>query len=196
MDSGRAYSVAKVEEKWQRKSARTVYDGRVKIVEHGATLPTGEDVSYEVDESLPFAVAVLLQRSDGRIALTRQYRFPLDRWIYDLPGGAGNPGESPNDAAARECREEIGLYPFELKHLYTFHANPGRTAWPVHLFFSRAAVPGRSDSFDPSEVVNLVSLRIDELDELIGRGDIVDPSLLIARFVAGVRGLLVGGQLP
>lgn len=179
-----------IEEVWRRTSARTVYDGRVKIVEHGAVLPTGESVSYEVDESLEFAVALLLQRADGRIALTRQYRFAIDRWIYDLPGGAGNPGESPHDAAARECREEIGLDPSGLAHLYTFHANPGRTAWPMHLFFSRAAGEVARDVSDPSEVVNLVCLPLGELDDLIDGGEIVDPSLLIARFVAGSRGLL------
>ncbi|MET4782451.1 8-oxo-dGTP pyrophosphatase MutT (NUDIX family) [Glaciihabitans sp. UYNi722] len=94
------------------------------------------------------------------------------------------------DAAARECREEAGLEPARLEPLYSYAANPGRSAWAVHLFFCRVTAAASADLSDPTEQVRTVRMTVDELDDLIRRNEIVDPSLLIARSLAGMRGLL------
>lgn len=173
---------------WRRLSRKTAYSGRVTINEYAVKLGTGERGLYEVDESFPFAVATMIIH-EGAILLTRQYRFPLDRWIFDLPGGAGEPGESPTAAAARECIEETGLEPRTLAPVHSFYNNPGRTAWPVHVFLcdaSAAAEPERDDW----EVVQTVWTPLPELARMIRAGEIVDPSLLVGYLMATERGLL------
>ena len=160
------------------------------LTEHSVELATGEFTTFEVDESIPFGVAVLIVEPNGTVNLTRQYRYAIDRWIYDLPGGAGNPGENPASAAVRECREETGLEPVGLVHLHTFFPNPGRSAWPVHLYFATTSTLHAPDLSDPSEQVSHVSMTITELDAIIRTGEVVDPGLLIARTFAGIRGLM------
>lgn len=175
------------EKGWETTGRAEVYAGRVRLVEHTVVLGDGTRSRYEVDESIPFAVATLVL--DGEhVILTRQYRYPLDRWIYDLPGGAGWQNETPEAAARRELEEEIGLIPNELIPLHTFFVNPGRAAWPVHLFLCDAA--GTMDTSDPAEQVQLARMRLDELDAAIASGEIVDPSLIVARASAAARGLL------
>lgn len=49
------------------------------------------------------------QEDPGKIVLIRQYRYPLDAWIYELPAGLVDQGETPEVAAVREMREETGL---------------------------------------------------------------------------------------
>ncbi len=44
-----------------------------------------------------------------RIVMLRQYRYPLDEWIYELPAGLIDEGESAGQAAVREMKEETGL---------------------------------------------------------------------------------------
>lgn len=44
-----------------------------------------------------------------KIVLIRQYRYPLDRWIYELPAGLIDEGENAQEAAIREMKEETGL---------------------------------------------------------------------------------------
>ena len=83
-----------------------------------------------------YGAAACLVRLDKRVILTYQYRFPLNRWIYDLPGGGRMKGETFEDAARRECREEIGINPENLIYLAEFYPNPGRSDWPVHIFFA------------------------------------------------------------
>jgi len=67
------------------------------------------------------------------VLLTRQYRYPINRWIYDLPGGAGAEDEIPAEAASCQLEEELGLIPNDLALLHTFFVNPGRSAWPEDL---------------------------------------------------------------
>lgn len=44
-----------------------------------------------------------------KIVLIRQYRYPLDAWLYELPAGLIDPGETAAQAAVREMKEETGL---------------------------------------------------------------------------------------
>lgn len=175
--------------RWSTLQRSPVYSGRVRIVRHDVELPSGAHTTFEVDESVPFAVAVLV-RQEGELLLAEQYRYPIDRWILDLPGGAGERSETPEQAARRECEEELGLVPDELVGLHTFFPNPGRAAWPVHLFFAETTRTGLSEVDDESEQVHLARLTIQELDARITRGSVVDPSLLIARTMAAVLGYL------
>ncbi|UXM91823.1 NUDIX hydrolase [Paenarthrobacter sp. JL.01a] len=98
----------------------------MKLTDYLVRLPSGELGHYEVDESIPFAVAVLIEQDD-EILLTRQYRFPLNAWIFDLPGGAGEVGELPEVAARREVQEELGLRIDSIVALQHFFPNPGRS---------------------------------------------------------------------
>lgn len=179
-----------VEARWRRQSTRVLHAGRVVLTEHTVELPTGEVTMFEVDESITYAVAVLICPKPGSVILTRQYRYPIDAWIFDLPGGAGNENENPADAARRECREETGLIPDELVHLHTIYPNPGRSAWPLHLFFATTTTQGKPDISDPSEQVVTVITLLEDLDRLIRTGDIIDPALLTARLFAGLHKLL------
>ncbi|WP_374947970.1 NUDIX hydrolase [Agreia sp.] len=182
-------ATSEAERPWRFIGSKRAYTGRVTIATHSVELPGGQEIEFEVDESIPFAVAVLVIEGDS-IVLARQYRYPLDRWIYDLPGGAGEQGEEPMAAAARECREELGLDPTDLRPLHIFFPNPGRSAWPVHLYSAHSTVEAEPESADPAEQVATVRLPLGQLDAMIANGDIVDPSLLIARLAASVHGLL------
>ncbi len=51
----------------------------------------------------------LLREDPSRIVLLRQYRYPIGDWIYELPAGLIDEGESPEEAAVREMKEETGL---------------------------------------------------------------------------------------
>ncbi|KJL21576.1 NUDIX hydrolase [Microbacterium azadirachtae] len=175
--------------RWRWISTRETHRGRVRIDVDEVQLPTGERTTFEVDRSVPFTVAVLVQ--DGAdLLLARQYRYPIDRWILDLPGGAAEFGEVPEQAARRELEEELGLVATELIPLHRFFANPGRSVWATHLFFATGVRPGRAPIDDPSERVELARIPRVDFDQLLVEGEITDPTLLIARTMAAVKGLL------
>ena len=178
------------ETEWTTRSTTVAYRGHMTLMNHAVRLEDGSELNYEVDESVPFAVATLVIDGDD-VILSRQYRYPLRRWIYDLPGGAGRVGETPTAAALREVEEELGIVPADLRPLHTFSMNPGRSAWPVHLFVSTSGTrPGIADLSDRAEQVRPVRMTISELDVLIAQGEIVDPALFVARAMAAATGVL------
>jgi putative nudix hydrolase len=174
---------------WKKTSQKTVYKGRVHIIDYEVKLDDNTITHYEVDHN-EYGAAACLVRLDKRVILTYQYRFPLNRWIYDLPGGGRMKGETFEDAARRECREEIGINPENLIYLAEFYPNPGRSDWPVHIFFCDSHSETDKISNNPSEIVYKKTLQITELERMVDNNEIIDPSLLIAWHTARKRGLV------
>jgi ADP-ribose pyrophosphatase len=174
---------------WKRLHEETVYKGRMHIVEHDVELPDGSRSKYEVDHA-ENAVAVLIKTPENKLVLSHQYRFPLDKWIYDLPGGGAQAGETLKEAASRECREEVGIEPTNLQELATFYPNPGRSDWSLNLFFCDAYTEAKPIEDDPSEKVERVLMAVKELEILVQTGEIIDPSLLIGWHAARSKQLI------
>ena len=58
----------------------------------------------------PNAVVMILTDESGELILVnREYRMVMAQWIYNFPAGLIDPGESPEESARRELREETGL---------------------------------------------------------------------------------------
>lgn len=47
--------------------------------------------------------------NEPKLVLIKQYRYPLDAYIYELPAGLVDGDETPAQAAVREMKEETGL---------------------------------------------------------------------------------------
>ena len=84
-----------------------VYKGRVFSVEvERRRFPNGQEHEVAIVRHPP-SVVLLPIAGDGRLILIRQYRPSIDREIWEVPAGSVDAGESPDEAAARECEEEI-----------------------------------------------------------------------------------------
>jgi 8-oxo-dGTP pyrophosphatase MutT (NUDIX family) len=177
--------------KWKRIDSKTVYKGRVHVVEHDIELLDGSPSKYEVDHSDGKAVAVLFKTKADGIIVSHQYRFPLDAWIYDLPGGGSPANETLEEGAKREALEEVGLIPNKLVKLATFYPNPGRSDWTASVFFCDDYAEAAATETDPSEIVEMKKLPIAEFAKLVDEGRIVDPMLLIAWHTAISKKLIV-----
>ena len=60
---------------------------------------------------------IMTDRAHERLLLVREFRLELDREIYGLPAGLIDPGETPEEAARRELKEETGLDLLEIRHV-------------------------------------------------------------------------------
>jgi ADP-ribose pyrophosphatase len=127
-------------ERWRRLSSRPLSRGYIHLDEDVVRLPDGRELSYQVVRANGFACACPVT-NDGLVALVRQYRYPLDEVICELPAGSIEPGESPLTAAQRETAEEVGFSSDEWVDLGTFWTMPGRGDEVGHLFLARNAVP-------------------------------------------------------
>ena len=84
-------------------------------------------------------VAVLATTPEGLIALVRQYRPCVEDFTWEFPAGTLEDGETAEDAARRERRDETGLQAETLVNLGCFYPDTGRLQVSSHAFFARAA---------------------------------------------------------
>lgn len=156
---------------------RTVYEGRIfKLDVDRVKLPSGHVVSMEIVRH-PGSVVLLPMPSSNEIILIRQYRYTIDKWIWELPAGSLKPGEDPADAAARECEEEIALSPARVERLRSFYPTPGFCDEEMIFYRCSELGPPAADSNaqkDEDEDLEPRTFTLDEARQLVASGDIVD----------------------
>jgi len=81
-----------------------------------------EDLKISTRQNTADGVAIyaLYGPARDRIVMVRQYRYPVDRFVYELPAGLVEAGEDFREAAVRELREETGLIftPLDVDPMY------------------------------------------------------------------------------
>src|ERR1700757_643102 len=94
---------------WKSLSAKVHYENRwIRVVEHQVVNPSGGHGIYGVVHFKHIAVGIV-PWEDGYIWLVGQYRFPLDRYSWEIPEGGGLLSEDPLATAQRELKEETGM---------------------------------------------------------------------------------------
>jgi ADP-ribose pyrophosphatase len=154
-----------------------VFKGRVFSVETGRRkFPNGQEHDFTVVRHAPSVVLIPFE-SDGRVVLIKQYRIPLDRETWEFPAGSLNAGESAEDAARRECEEEIGRVPGEVTRLGSWYPVPGYC--DEEMIFYRASglrqpPPDSPHKPDEDEDIQPRTVTIAEARAMVARGEIVD----------------------
>ncbi len=100
---------------WTTLSTRSVYrNAWIHVREDRVLNPRGGDGIYGVVEFQTRAVGVVPIDEHGYTWLVGQYRYPHDRYEWEIPEGGCHLDETPEDCARRELREETGLVADEL----------------------------------------------------------------------------------
>jgi ADP-ribose pyrophosphatase len=156
---------------------QTIYQGRIFHFDVDVVkLPTGHTVDMEVVRH-PGSVVLLPVPEPGKIILIRQYRYTIDRWIWELPAGTLKPNESPDVAAARECEEEIGLTPHRVTRLGGYYPTPGFCDEIMNYYRCEDLRPRAADSTvkkDDDEDLEPRTFTLAEARGLVASGEIID----------------------
>lgn len=163
----------------RRVSGTRVYSGRIvsldvdEVEEPGDVRATREVVRHRG------SVAALPVHDDGRVVLVRQYRYPVDEAVWELPAGRLDPGENPAEGAARELEEEVGLVAGRVEPLMTFYTTPGFCDERMHLFRATqlTSVPPRPEA---DERIETLTCTLEEARAMVDRGEIREGKTLVA----------------
>ena len=165
------------------ESRRTVYQGRIFDLDvDRVMLPSGHTVDMEVVRH-PGSVVLMPMPSPHEIILIRQYRYTIDRWIWELPAGSLGRGEDPDAGAARECEEEIGLVPERVERVRSFYPTPGFCS--EEMIFYRCTELRQPDANssahkDEDEDLEPRTFTLAAARDLLARGEIVDLKTAVA----------------
>lgn len=122
---------------------------------------------------------------DPQLLLIRQYRYAAEGYVYEVPAGRLDPGETPEECATRELKEETGCTAGRIEHLYSFYTTPGFTDEKIHAFMASDLTRG-DNSLEADEFVETISLPLSRALEMIRKGEIVDAkTALTLMYAAG-----------
>lgn len=156
---------------------RKIYEGRIfSVAVETVTLPTGHVMHAEIVRHPPSVVIVPITGA-GEVILVRQYRHAIGRWVWELPAGSLDPGEEAEQAAIRECHEEINLIPGRVERLGAFFPTPGYCDEEMILFKAtdlRAPRAGEEAHADEDEDLEPKAFGPGDLRRMIDLGEIVD----------------------
>ena len=154
-----------------------VYESRVfQVEETRARFPDGRERDVAVVRHAPVAVLVPVP-APGQVLLIRQYRASIGRETWELPAGGIEPGETEEQAARRECEEEIALVPHALERLGAWFPSPGFCDEEMIFFRAtdlRRPAPDSSHRPDEDENITAQLFAIDDAKRMARSGEIVD----------------------
>lgn len=159
-------------------SSREVYTCKLfRVTEEEAQDPSGFDIQRSVVRHLGSAVMMAVD-AKGRILLVRQFRLPAAKYLWELPAGRLDAGETPLAAARRELREETGVRARKWKRLARFWPSPGYVGEKMTIFLATDLTQGEPQPMEDERIECRWFTRA-ELDRMIRAGKIEDGKTII-----------------
>ena len=146
------------------------------------TLPDGKEATYNVVEMRDSSFVVPVTR-DGEIVLIRNYRYPLKSWIWEIPAGGIQSGETPREAAERELLEEIGGRSDNWHFLLKAATMNGIGNHHSHFFLARDVVLGKTQQ-EETEAMSVHPMPIKDALNLAKSGEMNDALSICALLMA------------
>lgn len=161
-------------ELWEKTvDSRTLFEGKIVTVKlDQAQLVNGTVVSREVVEH-PGGVCILPLFDDGTVSIVRQFRYPFQQVVTELPAGKLEKGEAHRPAALRELEEEVGVTCGKLTYLGCLYLSPGFSSEVLHMYLAQELKQGQCHP-DEDEFLETERIPFSALLEQVMSGEIVD----------------------
>ena len=164
----------------ERLSTDRVFDGKVFSIDRDRVkMPNDRTVTVDVVRHAKSVVLVPVPEP-GQVILIRQYRYAVNAFLWELPAGSVDDGETPDQAARRECHEEIGLVPSTVVRLSALYPTPGYC--DEEMIFFRVSALEKSDEpaeLDEDEDIEARTFDVRDARDMVRRGEITDMKTLV-----------------
>ncbi len=165
-------------------SSKVAYTGSLfRVLTDTIKEPTGKKVTRDVIRHGGSAVILAIDRTknkkDPLVLIERQFRHAAQHYLYEVPAGKMEKGESQLESAKRELLEETGYRAKKWTKLVRYFASPGFLGEWMQVFLAEGLTPGKAQPED-DESIELQFVRLSELLRLIDAGEIHDGKTLIS----------------
>ena len=156
-----------------------LYKGRVfSFVTEDVTLPNDSRTEMAFVRH-PGSTAVVPLLDDDTVIMEIQYRHPVRDYLYEIPAGTMDPGESPLACARRELEEETGYVADEFIALGKLYILPAYSDEEIHLYLARGLIPS-TQNLDQDEIIKVVEYPLEETFPMIAAGRISDALTILS----------------
>lgn len=161
------------------KNRELVYKGAVLDIFQDTVLVNGHEAKWDFVHHNG-AAAVLPVMEDGKILMVRQYRHALNRYTLELPAGKLDSPEEPMiECAARELEEETGYRSEHLEYLLTVNTTIAFCDEKIGIYLATDLIPSKQN-LDEDEEIKVEAWELEDLEELIRRGEMTDGKTVAA----------------
>ena len=160
--------------------SQQVFKGKVFSVDRDRVrMPNDRIVTVDVVRHSRSVVLVPVPEP-GKVILIRQYRYAVNAFLWELPAGSVDAGESPEQAARRECHEEIGLVPSTVVRLSAMYPTPGYCDEEM-VFYRLSGLEKTEEqaAVDEDEDIEAKVFELRDAREMVRRGEIQDMKTLV-----------------
>jgi ADP-ribose pyrophosphatase len=162
-----------------RVSSEDVYTGKfLKLKNDIVRLPDGGQ-TYREYLIHPGAIAIMPILNDGRILLERQFRYPVDTAMIEIPAGKLEAGEDPLNCAKRELLEETGYTAQTWEFLGRIHPVISYSTEFIDIYLAKDLTAGER-SLDEGEFLDVFAASLEQMHEWIASGKITDVKTIIS----------------
>jgi len=121
-------------------------------------------------------------KDDGKIILVKQYRYPFDKVLLELPAGKLDRNEDPLTAAQRELKEETGYTTDKISKLGAIYTTPGFCTEVLHIYLAENLIAGEHEREEGELGMEVLEFTLKEIYNMILTGEIVD-----AKTICGIQ---------
>lgn len=121
------------------------------VKEDHAKDPDGFEIKRAIIHHSGSAVMMAVDEKE-RILLVRQYRLPAEQYLWELPAGRLDSGETPLTAAKRELKEETGYRAKKWMKLVSFYPSPGYVAEKMTIYVANDLTAGEQEPMDDERI--------------------------------------------
>ena len=158
----------------QQISSEQIFDGVIlHVYKDLVILPNGKEATRELLRHSG-AVAIVPITDDGNVIMERQFRYPLERVITEIPAGKlDGPDEDRLDAAKRELKEETGLIADNWENIGDYYPAAAYTSERITIYIATGLHRQERD-LDEDEFINIFEEPLADLLDKVMNGEITD----------------------
>jgi ADP-ribose pyrophosphatase len=147
------------------------------VTQDHAVDPSGFEIRRAIVQHGGSAV-ILAADKKKRVLLVRQYRLPARQYLWEIPAGRLDPGETPLKAAKRELAEETGYRAKKWKKLVSYYPSPGFLAERMTIFVATKLTAGEPHNME-DERIGIGWFSRKDVEKMIRSGRIIDGKTII-----------------
>ncbi len=154
-------------------SSELIFDGKIITVKKDkAELENGDIVTRELVVH-PGGVCIVPVNENGEILMVKQFRYPFQEALVELPAGKLEFGEDHREAGLRELREETGAVCEKFEYLGVCYPSVAYLTEKIHMYLATGLSFDKQD-LDDDEFLDVIKIKLEDAVEMIMNNEIPD----------------------
>ncbi len=154
-------------------SSELIFDGKIITVKKDtAELENGEIVNRELVVH-PGGVCVVPINENGEVLMVKQFRYPFQEALVEIPAGKLEVGEDHREAGLRELREETGAVCEKFEYLGVCYPSVAYLTEKIHMYLATGLTFENQD-LDDDEFLDVIKIKLEDAVEMVMNNELPD----------------------